>query len=81
MKKLICLLLALFTVASLAACGGAGSTAESGNDVIVSAGTLDLTLPEYKLIYDVSDSNAIILMTDLQGKINEKTINLGELKF
>ncbi len=74
MRKILCLLLAIFTVISLVACGDAGNTAVTdkvGDSYNESTEILDIIDSGYKIVYDLSDSNAIAVMSELQTKINE----------
>ena len=70
MKKSVCLILAVLMLLPFASCGGSTVDTEAKDDT-AEVEILDLTLPEYKVVYDLSDSNAIVLMTEFQNKVNE----------
>ena len=70
MKKLLCILLAAVTALSMFACGGelaedTGVPIQNGEEYI------DIAASGYKIVYDLSDPNAIALMASLQNDINE----------
>jgi lysophospholipase L1-like esterase len=78
MKKFLVVFLTVITVLALAACGGAG-------DVVIDTADdakfdLDVIGGNYKIIYDLSDPNAVSMMSDMINKIQAASgVKLGTL--
>ena len=74
MKKFIYILFSIFLVIALAACGGNNNPASSGSINVDTAPDakfdLDIIGGNYKVVYDLSDPNAVSLMTGMVSKIN-----------
>ena len=74
MKRFLCFLTTILLLTTLVACGGGSATENSSNNgtgaPTESKSDLDIIGGNYKLVYDVTDSNAVSLMTDIIGKVN-----------
>ena len=67
MKKIFLTLIVIFTAISLVACGGETPQETDGS---VTAEIIDIIEDGYKVIYDITDSTAIGIMTEMLNEIN-----------
>lgn len=70
MKKLLVFALVLMAALALSACGGEVTFPED-TDGSAAEEVLDLNGNGYKVVYDVTDPNAISIMTEMIGKIEQ----------
>ena len=67
MKKILIALVAILMLCLLASCGG--NPQDTVVDTTDETEILDFASGNYKIVYDITDSNAITLMTEMVGKI------------
>lgn len=80
MKKLLVILLAALALLAFASCGGETPVDTSLDTTPDASFDLDIIGSGYKVIYDVTDANAISIMTDMIGKIEAASgTKLGSL--
>ena len=78
MKRFLVVFLTVVTVLALASCGGAGDVVIDTTDD--AKFDLDVIGGNYKIIYDLSDSNAVSMMSDMINKIQAASgVKLGTL--
>lgn len=70
MKKIFTIILTILTLISLAACGGETPVDTPDTDDTVTVEIIDVIGEGYKVVYDITDSTAISVMTEMLNDIN-----------